>query len=83
MGACASAPQADVIIDDRKKSGKKKGKAAALIKADIPGEPLVSTPEAVYLTTQPSWNPEDDAATSGSANIRSSKSFRIKAEGEP
>ena len=83
MGACTSAPQANMIIGDRKKSRKKKGKAAALIKAMVPGEPLISTPKAVYLTTQPSWTPEDDAEASGSANTRSSRSFRIKAEGKP
>ena len=82
MGACASAPG---VIDTPAQSGSKerafrKGKGAAVIKAEAS---LVSTPEVVYLTAQPSWTPEDSSAATGEAGLRASKSFRIKTEGKP
>ena len=80
MGACTSAPGA---VDTPAQSSSKlrafwKGKGTAIIKAEAS---LVSTPEVVYLTAQPSWTPEDSTAAIGQAGLRTSQSFRIKTEG--
>ncbi len=82
MGACTSSPRA-TLSDEPDHKLARKNKAEALIKAEVPGEPMVSTPEAVNLTNQPSWT-EGHSPAAHEAGVRtSSNSFTIKTEGRP
>ena len=86
MGACTSAPRAD-FTNEPKRGHKlnRKSKATAHIRVDAPGEAQVSTPEAVYLTNQPSWSQHDGHISTANKDGEpySSNSFTIKTEGMP
>ena len=82
MGACTSSPRAK-LTDASHVELAKKSRAAAHIRAAIPADPMVSTPEAVYLTNQASWAEEHSNAADEGGQHSSSSSFTIKAEGKP
>ena len=80
LGACTSSPRASLTIGSEHQLTKK-SKAATHVRAGIPGELVVSTPEAVYLTSQLSWS--ETHTTAGHGVRGSSNSFKIKTEGTP